>query len=136
MPTIANITVKKADGITDIVYDALAGAGGDKTPAMFRQDTGATASLPVGMRARFEVQAQYNGPKTARRITGTFEYPYAVLSADTNAYTSADKAIVSFSAVMPLGIPSATLNEAAAQALNLFASSLIKSTVQTGYSPT
>jgi hypothetical protein len=46
MPTMASITVKKADGTTDIVYDALAASGGDNSPAAWRQDTGAVAPLP------------------------------------------------------------------------------------------
>lgn len=39
MPTLANITIKKADGTTDVVYTAIAGAAGDNTPAMFRNET-------------------------------------------------------------------------------------------------
>lgn len=33
MPQMANITVKKADGTTDVVYTALTPAGGDNSPA-------------------------------------------------------------------------------------------------------
>lgn len=49
MPTMANITVKKADGTTDIVFDAIAGSGGDTSAARWRQDTGNTVGLPVGL---------------------------------------------------------------------------------------
>lgn len=33
MPNMANITVKKADGTTDVVYTALTPSAGDKTSA-------------------------------------------------------------------------------------------------------
>lgn len=55
MPTMANLTVKKYDGVTDIVYDALSASGGDGSPAVWRQDTGAVAALPVGLRKAFKL---------------------------------------------------------------------------------
>lgn len=67
MPTMANITVKKFDGTTDIVFDALSGSGGDGSPAVWRQDTGAAAGLPVGLRKSFKLWTTWNGPKTADR---------------------------------------------------------------------
>ena len=55
MPSMASITVKKYDGTTDIVFDALSASGGDNSPAVWRQDTGATAGLPVGLRSLFRL---------------------------------------------------------------------------------
>lgn len=78
MPSMASITVKKFDGTTDIVYDALSASGGDSSPAVWRQDTGAAAGLPVGLRNLFKLLTKWNGPKTARQMTFEYVAPYAV----------------------------------------------------------
>jgi len=72
MPQIANITVKAANGTTDVVYTAMTPSSGDTTPAFWRAEgSGASASL----RATFQLSSKWNGPKTARRVTGAFQYP-------------------------------------------------------------
>lgn len=135
MPTMANITVKKADGTTDIVYDALSASGGESSPAVWRQDTGAVAGLPVGLRAVFKLQSQWNGPKTARQMKFNFVLPYAVQDSTTTLYSAKDRVVLDGIITLPQGIPAATLNEAV-QALNLLAASLTKTAVQSGYAPT
>jgi hypothetical protein len=134
MPSMASITVKKSDGTTDIVYDAITGAGGENTPAVWRQDTGAAAGLPVGLRNVFKLASKWNGPKTARQLSFEFSMPYAVQDSTTTLYSAKDKVVMTGVITMPQGIPSASLNEAV-QALNLLASSLVKSSVQAGFAP-
>lgn len=136
MPTMASITVKKADGTTDIVYDALNASGGDASPAVWRQDTGAAAGLPVGLRARFQCLSKWNGPKTARQLRFQYSMPYAIQDSTTTAYSSSDRVVFDGIITVPQGIPASTINEAAAQVLNLLASSLVKSSAQAGYAPT
>lgn len=136
MPTMAAITVKKADGTTDIVFDAVSGSGGDTSPARWRQDTGATAGLPVGLRSVMNVTSKFNGPKTARQVSFELVFPYAVLSNDTGLYSARDRVVFTGVCTLPTGIPSSSLNEAAAQIPNLIASTLIKSALAVGYAPT
>lgn len=136
MPTMANITVKKYDGTTDIVYDALSSSPGDGAPAVWRQDTGATAGLPVGLRKLFKLWTQWNGPKTARQMKFNFVCPYAVQDSTTTLYSAKDRVVFDGIVTIPQGIPSTEINEAVYQGLNLLASSLVKSSGSTGFAPT
>jgi len=132
---MASLTVKKADNTTDIVYDALSAAGGDGSPAVWRQDTGGTAALPVGLRKLFTMFTKWNGPKTARQANFSFTYPYVVQDSTTTLYTAKDKVVFSGIVTLPSAIPQATLDEAAAQFANLLATSLVRSAVASGYAP-
>lgn len=132
---MASITVKKFDGTTDIVYDALSASGGDGSPAVWRQDTGANSALPVGLRSIFKMWSQWNGPKTARQIKANFVMPYAVQDSTTTLYSAKDRVVAELIITMPQGIPAANLNEAY-QICNLVASTLFKQSVAAGYSPT
>lgn len=131
---MASITVKKYDGSTDIVYDALSASGGDNSPAVWRQDTGAAAGLPVGLRSSFKATTKWNGPKTARILHIEGKMPYAVQDSTTTLYSAKDSIVLSADITLPQGIPAANLNEVA-QVMNLIASSLIKSSAAAGYAP-
>lgn len=136
MPSMASITVKKNDGTTDIVFDALSAAAGDGSPAVWRQDTGNTAGLPVGLRSLFKLWTQWNGPKTARQMRFNLVFPYAVQDSTTTLYAAKDRVVFEGIVTVPQAIPATNINEAIAQGLNLLASSLVKSSGQSGYSPT
>jgi hypothetical protein len=132
MPTAANITVKKSDGTTDIVWSLLAASGGDQSPAVWRSDT---ASGTVGQRPTFTMSARWNGPKTARRVdfSGVFPSVYT----DSNTGQTEVRSVIPFSAsfAIPQNITSTDVNEAAAQLTNLIASALAKSAISAGYAP-
>jgi hypothetical protein len=132
---MAAITVKKFDGVTDIIYDALSASGGDGSPAVWRQDTGAAAALPVGLRQVLKLWSTWNGPKTARQLKGNFVFPYATQDSTTTLYSAKDRMVADFIITMPQGIPAATLNEIY-QMLNLMSSTLVKQSVAAGYAPT
>jgi hypothetical protein len=132
---MASITVKKFDGVTDIVYDALSASGGDGSPAVWRQDTGAAAGLPVGLRPILKLTSTWNGPKTARQMKYNFVMPYAVQDSTTTKYSATDRIVADGIITMPQGIPAANLNEVY-QLLNLLAATLVKQAVAAGYSPT
>lgn len=136
MPAMASITVKKSDGTTDIIYDAMAASGGDNSPAFWRQDTGNTAALPVGLRNSLKVQTTWNGPKTARQMKVNFVSPFPVYDSTTATYSSNDRIPVEIFATIPQGLPPAHINEAIHQAFNLAASALVKSIGTSGYSAT
>jgi hypothetical protein len=136
MPAMANITVKKADGTTDIVYDALSASGGDGSPAVWRQDTGAVAALPVGLRAAFKLLTTWNGPKTARQAKFNFVRPYAVQDSTTTLYSAKDRVVIDGIMTVPQAIPASEINEAIYQACNLLAATLVKQAASAGYAPT
>lgn len=135
MPTMASITVKKADGTTDIVYDSLTPVGGDGSPAEWRQDTGQAAGFPVGLRPRLKVSTKWNGPKTARIEAVEFTMPYAVQDSTTTLYSAKDQVLFKGTLTLPVAIPAANFKEAAYQVGNLLASALIKQIGETGYAP-
>lgn len=135
MPAMASIVVKRSDGTTDITYDAQTGAGSDGSPAVWRQDTGNTATLPVGLRAFAWLKSMWNGPKTARKFVFHYEYPYALQDSATTKWSATDRVIIECTAIVPSNVPPGTINEATARGANLFASNLVKQSMQQGYAP-
>lgn len=136
MPTMAAVTVKNADGTTDIIYDALSGSGGDGSPAVWRQDTGAPAAMPVGMRKVFKLWTLWNGPKTARQGKFNFVAPYVLLDSTTSSYSSKDRIVIDGIVTVPQAIPPSEINEAIHQACNMLAADLIKQSLAAGYAAT
>lgn len=136
MPSMASITVKKADGTTNIVYDAVSASGGDTSPAVWRQDTGANAALPVGLRNLFKMWSQWNGPKTARQVKLSFVGPYAVQDSTTTLFSAKDRAVFDANFTIPQGMPASQINEFVAQCFNLADSTLVVQAAQSGYAPT
>jgi len=132
---MASITVKKFDGTTDIVYDALSAAGGDSSPAVWRQDTGAAAGIPVGLRNLFKLLTQWNGPKTARQMKVNFVAPYAVQDSTTTLYSAKDRIVFDGIITLPQGVPATAINEAVYQCFNLIAANLTKQSGSSGYAP-
>jgi len=132
MPALANITVKKNDNTTDIIYTGVVPCAGDKSPAIFRSNSVGSAAA---FRPELRVQSSYNGPKTARRVTGQFTYPSTTVGSD-GKINVADRLIGDFSLVVPQGMLDADVNEAVAQFTNLLDSTLLNDTFKSGYAPT
>lgn len=130
MPNMANITVKKFDGVTDVIYTALTPSSGDGTAARWRVDTGyahAAAKPSLSLVSRF------NGPKSARRIELEYGMPFTSLDTTTGLTAVVATVPVKLSVVVPLSVPDAVVNEAVAQACNLVNSPLIRSCFTSGY---
>lgn len=135
MPTMASLTVKKADETTNIVYDALTPAAGDGADAVWRQDTGAAAGLPVGHRAILTMRTVNNGPKSARRAVLTYVRPYSTQNTTTSKYEAKDQVSARLEITLPQAIPGAELSESVRQFLNCVNQTLIKQAAETGYAP-
>lgn len=135
MPDMANLTVKKADETTNIVYDALTGAAGDGTKAVWRQDTGAAAGVPVGHRATLEMRTTSNGPRTARRIQVDYKRPYSTQNTVTSKYEASDSVVGTLTMTIPNAIPASEISESVRQYLNCLAATLIKQAAEAGYAP-
>lgn len=136
MPTMASLVVKKADETTNITYDALTGAASDGGNAVWRQDTGAAAGLPVGHRAVLEMKTVNNGPKTARRAILTYSRPYSTQNTVTSKYEFKDQVVAKLEMVLPQAIPASELSESVRQFLNCAAATLVKQAAEQGYAPT
>jgi len=135
MPAMADITVKKYDGTTDIVYNQQQGSGGDTSPAVWRQDTGVAAGLPVGLRFLFKMFQAWNGPKTARVLRFQYRAPYAVQDSTTTLYSSKDSVAIDVTVTIPQNCPATHIQEATYQAMNLCAANLVKQSLAAGYAP-
>lgn len=129
MPAMANITVKKNDGTTDVVYTAVQPSAGDKSPAVWQNQTVGTA---VAHRPEFRATAQDNGTNTARRLSVAYVYPSLVNGTDGRVSVG-DKVTFSGSFTLPKNMPVADTNEAASQLSNLIAAALVKEMLKSGY---
>lgn len=128
MPQMANITVKAANGTTDVVYTAMTPASGDGTAAQWRAE-GSGASAAV--RATVSCTSKYNGPKTARRVVAEFQLPQ-VATVD-GVETVMNRVPVGLTIAVPLNAPDSVIDEAVAQATNFFSSPLFRNIMKTGY---
>lgn len=133
MPTMADITVKKADGTTNVTYVAATPSAGDKSPAVWTQN--AAASI-AGYRPKFEMQTQPNGTGTMRQARFKFSFPKTYV--DTATGLTKLQKTVDFDGVIYLANDLGTSDwlEAFAQLGNLLASTLVRQSVETGFAPT
>ena len=130
MPQMSDITVKKNDGTTDLVYVQQTASAGDKSPAVWK----GTSTLAPLFRPELRVQSEWNGPRTARRVTGVFVYPFTATGSDGRQVIT-DKEVGRFELTVPQGVSTSETDEAASQYAHLIASTLIKSVLKTGYAP-
>lgn len=121
MPNLANITVKKNDAVTDIVFTGVNPAGGSDAPAILRSNTVGTA---IAHRPELRVSVKNAGAKD--RVVGTFKYPQIA----TNSTTGVTAVVGSVDGRFEFSVDKTTdqtvVDEAASQFANLFASALIK----------
>lgn len=134
MPSMAAITVKKADGTTDIIYGIKSQSAGDGTWAAWRQDTGNTAPYSARPTLLHRVTESAKG---IRRVDLMYTYPYFYTDTTTSQVVVSPLAVTFKNGVMsvPQGIPTTFISEAAAQFSNLIGSAHIKAglTDQTSY---
>jgi hypothetical protein len=133
MPTAASITVKKADGTTDIVWNLVNASGGDKTPAVFRQ----TSTVgTIGQRPWLSIASKSNTDGTVRRLDYTVKYPSVYTDTSSSLSQIRSTMNLTCSVAVPQDVTDTDLNEFAAQAMNLLASALSKASIVAGYAPT
>lgn len=129
MPTMASITVKKADGTTDVTYTALNGAGGDGSPALWRSEAGANAAL----RPTLSMTTRNNGPKTARRVNLAYQYPEVVSISGVD--TVVNRLPIELTCPIPMGMADAEIDQAVSQFANLVKATLIQASIKAGFAP-
>jgi hypothetical protein len=133
MPAIADITVKKADGATNIIYTGVAGAGGDASPAVFRSNS---ATGTIGQKPVVKVTSRDSGDKATRRVDISAVFPEVYTDSTTGLSLINSKVTMNASFAIPQNLSSTTMSEAAAQLTNLMASALIQSSISSGFAPT
>lgn len=129
MAAMANITVKKADGVTDITYTALAGSSGETVPAQWRQED---SGLPPALRpsAKCVAKAGANGRRLVemlhvRPITRTVDGALVQVGVHTVRVVS----------TITVTDDQSNIDEAVMQGLNLAGATLIRTSSKEGYAP-
>lgn len=78
MANQSNIVVKRSDTTTDLLFEAVVGSSGDKSPAIWKSADGAAPAY----KAELRLATMDNGPKTARKCDLRFKYPITVTGTD------------------------------------------------------
>lgn len=130
MPDMANITIKKADGTTDITYGKVQPSAGDDSPAVWR----GTVSGIAGFNAELRYIARPSKDRGVRRSELQFSFPHTVVGTDGVTRVT-DTTRISCTVLTPQKVLMTDTNESVAQGLNLLASALIKASAQSGYAP-
>lgn len=133
MPQMANITVKKADGTTDVVFKARQPSSGDQNAARWSPDS----SGARGARASFEVVAQKSGASGStakRRVSTSLIVPVVRTENGTDLVVDVVRATTQFT--FPLSATDSEIEEAVALHSNLTGAQLVRSTYEEGYAPT
>lgn len=133
MPTIGNITVKKLDGATDIVYSGLQGASGDGVDAQWRQDT--SNGLPLGLRQQLYLSARRK-PNGDRKMMGRFIGPITYTESTTGLVKQSAVVVLKVEGDIPITQDPTKVSEMAYQGLNLFGSADFRSYFANGLAPT
>jgi hypothetical protein len=128
---MANITVKAANGTTDVVYTAMTPSSGDTTNAIWRDEAAGSAAA---FKPTLSVNSRYNGDRTGRRLNIVYDRPQTVT--DSNGIvTVANRIPISLSVLVPMSCPDTVVAEAIHQATNLFASTLVRDALKSGFAP-
>lgn len=129
MPKIANITVKKADGTTDIIYVADTPSAGDRSPATWSVKNAVARAL----RTSLSFLSQWNGQRSGRRCTVVAKYPII------REINGVQTVVATIPAEMTILIPQLVLDAEASEAViqfgNLVKSQLISDSLIAGYAP-
>lgn len=131
MPQMANITVKKADNTTDVVYTSATPSAGDKSAAVWKN---ASVGTVLAARPTMTLMSMDNGTKKARRLRAAFYWPKTRTDTAGNVVVSGG-ASCEASFLIPQDMSASEISETVAQFTNLMASSLIKSSINDGYAP-
>lgn len=131
MPQIANITIKKNDGTTDIVYTGVAPSSGDNSPAVWKAQT--VGSAPAHQ-PEFRLVSREAGKGQRRALRSTFQYPQIATNTTTSLTSVVDRAAADTNWVFPKGMSQNDINEFVTQYANLIVSTLVKDCVKGGYS--
>lgn len=133
MPSMANITIKKNDGTTDIVYTGVQPSSGDGVPGVWKSQT--VGNSPAHQ-PEFRLAGREASKGARRALRSTFMYPQIATNSTTGVTSVIDRASASVDWSIPKNMPQTDINEFASQLANLIAATLIKDCVKAGYSAT
>lgn len=126
MPQLANVTVKKNDGVTDIVYTGIQPQGGVDIPAKFRSQTVGSA---ISHNPELRVTVRDKGKMDECRAS--YKYPDIATNSTTGITASFNEGFTaSLSITVDKNMTTVAAAEAASQFVNLMGSTLIKQLIK------
>lgn len=133
MATFANITVKKFDGTTDVVYTGKSPAAGEGSNAIFRNETvGTTVAQQPEFRFRASALSRKGVPY--RVSNGSYKWPKSITNSTTGEVSTTNGVTVTLQVEVNQTMSAAEINEAVYQSLNLHACAVVKAASRDGYS--
>jgi len=132
MPTLSNITVKKYDGTTDVIYIPVSSASSDGVKAEYQNQTGFTVPAT---RPLFSISTRGNSAGTSRRVSANFIWPLFYTDPVTGKLTRSGGIPGSFTMVVPQDVDPLITREAHQQFAHLCAAAAMKDVMDTGYAP-
>lgn len=133
MAAATDITVKKYDGVTDILWSLVSASGGDKSPALWRSGT---AAGTVGQKPTFTISARPNNDGTVRRVDVGCKFPAVYTNSTTGQTEVRSVAVFNGSFAVPQNMTAVDIQEFSYQLCNLLNVTLMKNTVVAGFAPT
>lgn len=130
MPQMADITVKKNDDTTNVVYTSKAPAAGDNTPAIWRNETVGTAAAH---RPELRLSSKDGGDGKSRKMRSTFAWPQIATNSTTGIVSVVEKSSFATDFTLSKTMTQADINECVSQYANLLASALIKQCLKDGF---
>lgn len=129
MATIANVTVKKTDGTTDVTFTAVQGATA-KDPAVWQNTA---SSLVYNNRDSVKMVSRDNGTKTARWME--VDALFIVRRTESSLEVNKGQIPAKFSIPLPNWATDAECNEAVDQFINLLASAHFRGAIKGRFAP-
>lgn len=131
MPAMADITVKKADNTTDILWTAMSPSAGDKVPAIWRSNT---VGASVAFRPELQMWSFSASGGTQRSVKTSLVYP--ILEVDGSITRVIGYCTQVTETKLLLKATDADAGEAVAQGINLLDSTLLVAAIKAGFAPT
>lgn len=127
---ITDLTVKKNDDTTDILWSAISASPGDGSPAVWKSKTvgAAPAHQPE---IRLMSKEGSNGKTRVQRITAF--YPQIAVNTTTGITSIINVARATFELSADKSMPSSDVNEFVSQLFNIFDHATFKGYVKTMY---
>lgn len=133
MPQAADITIKKNDGTTDVVYKSKSPSSGDGTPAVWKNETVGTAPAHY---PEFRLSAREASKGAKRAMRATFQWPQIATNTTTGLTSVVDRSMADVNWTQSKNMNVTDINEFVSQFANLLKAALIIQCVQSGYSAT
>lgn len=126
MPNLANLTVKKADGTTDITYTGVSPSAGFGSAALFRSNSVGTSVAARPSLAVTPVQR-------TNRLVAKVNFVYPIVDPVTGKVV--DYGTFKGESNFPMAATDVDVAEGVAQGTNLVAHALLKSVMREGNGP-